>query len=150
MIQCSTGSPAVQAVPLHSGSEQILAPGSHWYTRTQLLWIEYQELVMGRANVAMAESQNSHLHFLSSSCNLESLCYQRTHRITEWLRLERALQIPTPAMCWLPPAQLPRAHPWPRAPPGMGHPQLWAALPGPQCPLSEEFSPHIQPQSPPF
>lgn len=38
--------------------------------------------------------------------------------------------IPTPAMGWLPPTQLrlPRAHPWPRATLGMGHPQLGLGL----------------------
>ena len=34
--------------------------------------------------------------------------------------------------------RLPRAHPWPQAPPGMGHTQLWA-VPGPHCPLSKGF-----------
>jgi len=36
--------------------------------------------------------------------------------------------------------RLPRAHPtWPGVPPGMGHPQLRAAVPESHCPLSEEF-----------
>lgn len=33
-----------------------------------------------------------------------------------------------------------RAHPWPRASPGMGHPRLWAAVLGPHLPLGEELA----------
>ena len=55
--------------------------------------------------------------------------------------MEGTLQPPslTPAMGWVPPSSA--AHPWPQAPPGMGHPQLWA-VPGPNC-LHEEFLPNV-------
>lgn len=56
---------------------------------------------------------------------------------------------PTPAVGWLPPSS---GCPEPLH--GLGHlqgwhPQLWAALPAPHCPLSEEFLPNISPTSPP-
>jgi len=37
----------------------------------------------------------------------------------------------------------PTAHPWPWAPAGMGHPQLWAALPASHHTPSKEFPPLI-------
>ena len=40
--------------------------------------------------------------------------------------LEGTLQTTAPAaMAWVSPIRLPRAHLWPQASPGMGHPQLW-------------------------
>ena len=39
--------------------------------------------------------------------------------------------------------RLPRAYPWPWAPPGIGHPQLWAAVPGHHRPLCKECLPNI-------
>jgi len=39
----------------------------------------------------------------------------------------RALTAHTPSMGWVPPSSgCPGTHPWPQAPPGMGHPQLQA------------------------
>ena len=66
-------------------------------------------------------------------CNLDVRVLLLTeHRITAWLGW-KGPQIPRPHPCrgLVAPHQLrlPRAHPWPWAPPGMGHPQLWAALP---------------------
>jgi len=37
--------------------------------------------------------------------------------------------VPTPTVGWVQ-LRLPRAHPQPWASPEMGHPQLWAAVPG--------------------
>jgi len=51
---------------------------------------------------------------------------QRRHFQRMGWKGPKAPPSPTPAVGWLPPAQLPRAHPRPRAPPGMGQPQLWA------------------------
>ena len=56
------------------------------------------------------------------------------HRITQWLA-----GTPQPHPCHglgAPQLRLPRAHPQPGAPPAMGHPQLWAALPAPHRPGS--------------
>ena len=60
--------------------------------------------------------------------------------------LRRAPPTPTLVVGRAAPQQLrlPRVHPtWPWAPPGMGHPQFWAAVPGPHHPLSEGFLPNI-------
>ena len=58
--------------------------------------------------------------------------------------------IPTPAMGWLPPTSpgspgliLEHLQQW-------GTTALWAAVPGPHCPPSKGFSPHIQSKSPLF
>jgi len=70
------------------------------------------------------------------------------HRITEWLRWDyKAHSAPTPAMGTAAPHQLRL----PRAPSKLalsisrdGAPQvLWAAVPAPHCPLSEELPPNI-------
>lgn len=46
--------------------------------------------------------------------------------------------------------RLPRTHPWPRVPPGMGHPQLFAQpVPGPH-PLSKESRLNVKTKSPLF
>ena len=46
------------------------------------------------------------------------------------------LRAPTRSGC-------PGPHPWAQAPPGMGHLLLWAALPAPRWPLSEESLPDV-------
>jgi len=55
----------------------------------------------------------------------------------------------TPNQPAAPQLGLPRTHLWPRAPPGMGHPQLWAVL-RPHCCLGEGFplasNPHLPSQ----
>ena len=52
-----------------------------------------------------------------------------------------------PCHGWVPPSSSgPRPQPWP--PPGMGHPQLWAAAPGPYCPLSKELEFKTDPPHP--
>jgi len=73
------------------------------------------------------------------------VCMQKWNRIIEWLRLEGILDylVPTPPdMGWLTPTisgcSGPHpAQPW--APPGIEHAQLWAAVPGHHCPLSDKF-----------
>jgi len=48
-------------------------------------------------------------------------------------------------------SRLPKPHPaWPRAPPGMGLPQLWTAVPVPHHPHQEELLPNIQSKTYPF
>jgi len=62
-------------------------------------------------------------------------CTRVEHRTRERLWLEGIFKIiqfqPLP-VGWVPHLlRLPRPDPWPWAPPGMGHPQHWAAVPGP-------------------
>jgi len=64
----------------------------------------------------------------------------------EWILKIAEFQLP--AVGWE--LSLPRAHQWPWAPPGMGHPQLWAAVPGPHPPPSEKFPPNILSKPPLF
>jgi len=74
----------------------------------------------------------------------------RNHRTTEWLRLEeplKTIEFQIPTMAWMPPSNLvcPGPTPCSWAPAGFGHPQpLWAAVPGPHCPLSKMFLLNIE------
>ena len=72
--------------------------------------------------------------------------HAQNRSMIEQLRLEGTLKIIklTPSYYGLaastPQLGLPRAQPWPWAPLGMGHPQLWAAVQGPHCLWVKNFS----------
>lgn len=72
------------------------------------------------------------------------LVLSQNHRIDELEGISKSPS-PSPAVGWvhLTSSECPGPHPWPCEPPGMEHPQLWAEMPRPHCPLSKEFPPNI-------
>jgi len=72
-----------------------------------------------------------HARFSFRNCTMLLRCCS-VHRTAVWDRRDLTAPNPSPAMGWLhPQMRLPWAHLWPWVLPGMGHPQLWAAVPGP-------------------
>ena len=131
-------------------NESWLFAAHHWEHHTHLVpWLCSKPHVQNTSHCQHCTSSDPIIRArLLFECPRDPLCLgcrilSQNHRM---VGLEGTLKPTQPqSLPWAGcPNQLrmPRAHPWSWAPSGMGHPQLWAAVPGHQHPLSKRFHPN--------